>query len=135
MSNAKKKEMLNVKVSVSKGKLRLEADLNDYLEKATLSESGKSYTLASTKGNTKLTAQGFEDVRIGFNCYIPKDRFDELKRIKEIEEAGGTITTGLPADKKDKVIAEQEAKIAQLEASQAETNAKLDKLLALLGNK
>ena len=123
----KAKEMFNVKMSVAKGKLKMEIDLNDFLNKAELSDSKKSYIIASTRGNQNLTAKGYEDIKVGLNVFIPRKRFEELQRIAELEKTGGRVVKDLPQDDKDKRIAELEAQLEQQNALLQEILKKLNK--------
>lgn len=50
------------------GKLLIEIDTNLDFGK---SASGKSLTIASTKGNTDVAMPGGKVVKLGLNCYIP----------------------------------------------------------------
>lgn len=64
----------NVKFGVKGSKLVLTIDLEALVRgEVELSESGKSYVIATTHGNQKLTISGYEDVRISLNAFIPKD--------------------------------------------------------------
>lgn len=110
------KAPVNMKMGVSKGKLRITVDLNDFLEKATPSASGASYSIASSKGNVNLESPEYKDIKLGLNVYIPKARFEELKRIKEIDEAGGQISHDFPAES---TIAKQAQEIAELKSMMA----------------
>jgi hypothetical protein len=58
--------MENVKMSVKGNILLVEIDLT---KEFGLSSTGKSKTVASTKGN--VAVPGHEDVKIGINCYRP----------------------------------------------------------------
>lgn len=121
MNEREMKEPVNMKVSVAKGKLVITADLNDFMEKAVKSESGKSYILASSRGNQSITAQGFEDIKWGANIYIPAKRFEELQRIAELEAKGGSEATGLPSQADAKEIARKDAELKDVKDQLAQT--------------
>jgi hypothetical protein len=63
--------MVSVKVDAKRKKIVIEADI----ETATPSSSGKSYVIASTRGNLR-TAElvNGKPLTVGLNCYIPKDQ-------------------------------------------------------------
>lgn len=121
MNEREMKEPVNMKVSVAKGKLVITADLNDFMEKAVKSESGKSYILASSRGNQSLTAQGFEDIKWGANIYIPAKRFEELQLIAEIEANGGVIKDGLPSQAESKALAQKDAELNEMKDQLSQT--------------
>jgi len=58
--------MQNVKMSVKGNILTVEIDLSKRGDK---SSSGKSISVASTKGN--VAVPGNEAIKIGINCYTP----------------------------------------------------------------
>lgn len=121
MNEREIKEPMNMKISVAKGKLVITADLNDFMEKAVKSESGKSYILASSRGNQSLTAKGFEDIKWGANVYIPAKRFEELQRIAELEAKGGVEVTGLPSQADTKALAQKDAELNAMKEQLAQT--------------
>lgn len=121
MNEREMKEPVNMKIGVSKGKLVITVDLNDFMDKAVKSESGKSYILASSRGNQSLTAQGFEDIKWGANVYIPAKRFEELQQIAELEAKGGSVVTGLPSQADAKAIAQKDAELKEVKDQLAMT--------------
>lgn len=58
--------MTNVKMETKGKKLIIEVDLD---QEHGLSSSGKSVTIASTKGNKSVPSR--EDIKIGLNIYKP----------------------------------------------------------------
>ena len=58
--------MENIKMELKGNKLVIEIDLS---KEFGLSSTGKSKTVASTKGNVAIP--GHEDIKIGINCYKP----------------------------------------------------------------
>lgn len=138
MNEREIKEPVNMKVGVSKGKLVITVDLADYMEKAVKSESGKSYILASSRGNQSLTAKGFEDIKWGANVYIPAKRFEELQAIAEMEANGGLITSGLPGQadakalaKKDEELNEVKDQLAQTQQAMAQMQEMMAQMMAM----
>lgn len=133
---AKEKEILepmNMKVGVSKGKLVITVDLKDYMDKAVLSESGKSYILATSRGNQDLKSKEYQDIKWGCNVYIPKKRFEELKRIEELKALGGSEVTGLPSQADARIIEEKNAEIASMKAqmeAQQQAMAQMQEMMA-----
>lgn len=121
MNEREIKEPVNMKVGVSKGKLVITVDLDNFMEKAVKSESGKSYILATSRGNQSLTAKGFEDIKWGANVYIPAKRFEELVTIAEIEANGGVITSGLPSQADANAVAKKDAELNQVKDQLAQT--------------
>lgn len=130
------KQPVNMKVSVSKDKLMITVDLKDYMDKLELSESGKSYIVASSRGNQSLTAKGYEDIKWGCNVFIPAKRVEELRRIAELEAQGGRVVTGLPSQADAELLAKKDAEIAemraQMEARERESNAKMARMEQML---
>lgn len=63
--------MVTVKVDAKRKKIVIEADI----ETPTPSTSGKSYVIASTRGNLR-TAElvNGKPLTVGLNCYIPKEQ-------------------------------------------------------------
>ena len=127
------KEPVNMKVSVSKNRLLITVDLDDYMNKLELSDSGKSYIVASSRGNQSLTAKGFEDIKWGCNVYIPAKRVEELRRIAELEAKGGKESTGLPSQADARIIEEKNAEIASMKAqmeAQQQAMAQMQEMMA-----
>ena len=60
--------MQNIKTEVKENKLLIEIDLS---EDHGPSKSGKSITIASTKGNIKMKDEREGDFILGVNCYRP----------------------------------------------------------------
>lgn len=121
MNDREMKEPMNMKVSVAKGKLVMTVDLNDYMDNAVKSESGKSYIIASSRGNQNMSAKGFEDIKWGANVYIPAKRFEELQRIAELEAKGGSEVTGLPSQADSKAMAQKDAELNSMKDQLAQT--------------
>lgn len=61
--------MVNVETSIKDGKLTIVVDLE---EEHGVSASGKSTTVASTKGN--VTIDGTDGIKMGLNVYKPVAR-------------------------------------------------------------
>ena len=132
-NNREIKEPMNMKVGVSKGKLTITVDLRDFMDKAVLSESGKSYIIASSRGNQDLKSDEFKDIKWGANVYIPAKRFEELKRIQELEAKGGMEVSGLPSQADARIIEEKNAEIASMKAqmeAQQQAMAQMQEMMA-----
>ena len=65
---AKAKLGENIQFEIKDGKLFMEVDLT---EKGTISSSGKSMVIATTRGNIALPGS---EVKIGVNIYLPKQK-------------------------------------------------------------
>ena len=65
---AKAKLGENIQFEVKDGKLLMEVDLT---EKGTISSSGKSMVIATTRGNISLPGS---EVKIGVNIYLPNQK-------------------------------------------------------------
>ena len=65
---AKAKLGENIQFEVKDGKLFMEVDLT---EKGTISSSGKSMVIATTRGNIALPGS---EVKIGVNIYLPNQK-------------------------------------------------------------
>lgn len=127
------KQPVNMKVSVSKDKLMITVDLKDFMDKLELSESGKSYIIASSRGNQSLTAKGYEDIKWGCNVFMSAKRVEELRRIAELEAKGGKEATGLPSQADARIIEEKNAEIAQMKAqmeAQQQAMAQMQEMMA-----
>lgn len=121
MTKNDKKELKNIKMAVSNGKLKITIDLAEYEKIMELSESGKSYVIASTRGNVEIESPEFAGMKLGVNLFMPKKVYDEKKLYernkKEAKEA----------------LAELEKKESQDVNKRVDAlEAKLDKLIALL---
>lgn len=126
------KDNLNMKIGVSKDKLVITVDLKDFLNKAELSESGKSYIIASSKGNKPLTAKGYEDIKFGANVFVSKARFEELKQIAELEARGGKVVSGLPSQDRDKELEEKDKVIAEQGSALVAMQEQMAQLMAMM---
>lgn len=70
-----KKAPENIKMSVNdKNKLIIEVDLN-VIDKEPLTVGEKSARVASTLGGIRLKKEGFQNVVVNLNCYIPIDEY------------------------------------------------------------
>ena len=113
-----KKEPKNIKFGVKGSKLVLTIDLGA-IERGDmeLSESGKSYVIATTHGNQKLTVQGYEDVRVSLNVFIPKAVVDAKKVDQQQKEQAKEAAKELIASQLEmlaKQMAELQKQLAEL---------------------
>lgn len=82
---ASRKAPSNMKMAVNdKGILTITVDLNTINQEALeLSGQGKSYLVASTRGNIRMKKEGFEHLVMGLNLYIPEDEYQVPEHLRQ----------------------------------------------------
>ena len=74
--------MKNVEIMVDAKKKTLTIEI-DLSKRHGLSESGKTFIIASTEGSQKI---GFEDIVLGLNCYVKNPDYDPEEAKKKSKE-------------------------------------------------
>lgn len=113
----------NIKLSFNgkTNKINIEIDVKDFIERKEipLSNSGQSYTVASSYGNKTFESKHLQGLVLGLNIYAGKKFYDqELESIRNKAQAVD-------------VLAESKVKSAGLEKLLSLDEAKLNKLLAI----
>ncbi|ATO48609.1 hypothetical protein P4V86_03635 [Brevibacillus laterosporus] len=93
-----KKAPENMKISVNdKNKLIIEVDLN-VIDKEVLTQSEKSARVASTLGGIRLKKEGFQNVVLNLNAYIPIDEY--VSPVQELATPATSVPTMSEEDAK-----------------------------------
>lgn len=93
-----KKVPENMKISVNdKNKLIIEVDLN-VIDKEVLTQSEKSARVASTLGGIRLKKEGFQNVVLNLNAYIPIDEY--VSPVQELATPATRVPTMSEEDAK-----------------------------------